>query len=82
MARALKLKRESGSNTEVKKQLMCGGVMKTETTEAKVTYAQPDGQVRVLRGQIVEDNDPDFVTLSRLDGIKKVGRKFIIAIER
>jgi hypothetical protein len=53
--------------------------MKMSDVEVKVIFQTDDG-TRVLRGKIDHEDDY-FVYILRLDGIHRIGKKYIIKIE-
>lgn len=55
--------------------------MSTKEEETKITFCQPDGQIRILRGILIDSDDPDFIILKRRDGVKRIARRFVITIE-
>ena len=58
-------------------------LMGTETVdEHKIIFRENDDVVRILRGRVIDDTDPDFITVERRDGTHKIGKKFIVKIEK
>ena len=53
--------------------------MKMSDVEVKIIFETEDG-TRVLRGKI-DHEDEFFIYLKRLDGIHRIGKRFIIKIE-
>ena len=50
--------------------------------EHKVIFKENDDVIRILRGRVTDDTDPDFITVERRDGLHKIGKKFIVKIEK
>lgn len=53
--------------------------MKMSDVEVKIIFQTDDG-TRVLRG-IIDHEDDFFIYLKRLDGIHRIGKRFVIKIE-
>jgi len=49
--------------------------------EVKIVYAE-GLEIRAIRGDLLDDNDPDFLILRREEGEIRLNRRFIIKIEK
>ena len=48
--------------------------------ESKVVY-RDDGEINIIRGQVDDTSDPDFVIVTRRDGVVKIARRNVERID-